>query len=108
MLLDAIDVGGDVVHDDVQLSVFCIWLLQLFAFSGPFTIQLDEVGVAHAHHVLVVHLFMNLQLAALVPLVLLQLLHRHYFPSRLQRAHKHFRERAHPALYLLRELILLL
>ena len=61
--LDAIDVGGDVVHHDLQ-------------FTGLSAFLFAEECMLDPHDVLVVHLLVNLKLAALVFLVLLQLLDR--------------------------------
>ena len=72
-LLNAIDVGGDVVHHDVKLArifVACV-----------------KEGVLDPDYVLVVHLFMDLQLTALVLLVLLKLLDCDYQATLGKSAH---------------------
>lgn len=68
MLLNSIDIGGDVVHDDVQKRVFFLFtvvfqksqfLFLLCWFRFGFLL-INEVGVTHPNNVLMVHLFMYL------------------------------------------------
>ena len=59
--LYAVDVGWYVVHDDVE-------------FASVFGPCFTEESMLDSHYVLVVHLFVDLKLTALVLLVLLQFL----------------------------------
>ena len=63
--------------------------------------------MSHSHHVLVVHLLVDLKLSALVCLILLDLFNRNYFTSALQSAHENFSKGADAAFDLSCELILL-
>ena len=85
VLLNAIDIGRDIIHHDVELRfIFLLFLLLFLSLLGwRFLVELDEVSVAHPNDVLMVHFFMNLQLTTLKLLVLLELFDCHDLTSRL-------------------------
>ena len=112
VLLDSVYVGRDVVHDNVEQRVllfrrllFAGLLLTILVFNF---FLVNEVRVAQPHDVLVVHLLVDLELAALVRLVLSDFFNCHNFACALQRAHEHFSEGTNATFDFLSELVLLL
>ena len=115
MFLNTEHIAGDVVHYYVEAcTIRLLFLLFLLLFQTvAFLLWLillrfiDEVGMSHSDHVLVVHLLVDLKLSALVSLILLDLFNRHNFTSALKSAHEYFSKGADAALDLSCELILL-
>ena len=111
MLLHSMDVRGDVIHHYVELGLFWLVLLLIFLVSFLFFfglllfLQVDEVGMAHPNNVLVMKLFVDLQFATLVGLVLPDFLHGDDLSRALHRAHKDFCESTDSALDLPSELV---
>ena len=105
MLLHSMDIGRNIVHHDIELSIFNILFLlvslgRLFLF--------DKICMSHSDHILMVHLLVDLQLSTFIGLILLKLLDSHNFARTFQCAHENFCKSTDTALDLPGELVFLL
>mmetsp|Transcript_41832 Transcript_41832/g.55149 ORF Transcript_41832/g.55149 Transcript_41832/m.55149 type:complete len:131 (-) Transcript_41832:284-676(-) len=96
MLLHTVDIGWDIIHDDVQEGVrllifsFFVFFLVFFFFLlrfrgrlGGVALLVHKVGVAQAHDILMVHLAVDLKLPTFVSLILFDFLDCDDFASAL-------------------------
>ena len=106
VLLDAVDIRGNIIHHNVQLGLFALFFpISSLAFL---LLDVDEVSMSQPYDVLMVHLFVDLKLTTFICFVLSNFFNSNVFARTFKSAHPNSGESANSTLDLFCEFISLL